>query len=151
MSKVKPTEYELTTHNGRQIDESKSPGYFGSCSIDVHCLQLKDPKSWVHSSIKRWEKLGGWKSPEEKENYNQKLDKEIKDHFSKAEALYTLVQKDVARTAFNICKQKGNSLDYMDSTKLGCYMAYCERLITLLSDEEIDRLTGYLEKRYEQP
>lgn len=57
------TEYELATHKGRQIDESKSPDYCGSCSIELHASQLKDKASWVHSSIKRWEQLGGWVDP----------------------------------------------------------------------------------------
>lgn len=61
---MKPTAYELATYKGRQIDESKSPDYCGSWSIEIHCSQVRDPESWVHSSIKRWEKLGGWGAPE---------------------------------------------------------------------------------------
>ena len=81
--------------------------------------------------------------------YKEQLAQEIKDHFSKAEALYKLVQKDVNITAFNICKQKDSSLNYIDDVKLGCNRAWVERLITMLADKDIERLIGYLEKRYE--
>lgn len=62
---IKPSEYELATHKGRQADESDSPGYCGSCSIEIHCAQVRDPKSWVHSSLKLWEILGGWATNEQ--------------------------------------------------------------------------------------
>lgn len=63
---MKPTEYELATHKGRKIDESRDPSYCGSCSIEIHCSQVRDPKSWVHSSIKTWARLGGWIAPEDR-------------------------------------------------------------------------------------
>jgi hypothetical protein len=59
----KATPYELATHKGRQISESSSADYCGSCSLDLHCAQLADPSSWVHSSVKQWEVLGGWPTP----------------------------------------------------------------------------------------
>lgn len=53
-----PTNYELITHRGRQIAESKMPGYCGSCDIETHCAQVRDPKSWVQSSLPLWAMLG---------------------------------------------------------------------------------------------
>jgi len=63
MSKWNATPYELATYKGRQIDESSSPGYCGGFSVEVHCSQLSDPTSWVHSRVKQWELLGGWPTP----------------------------------------------------------------------------------------
>ena len=42
MSIKSPNLYELQTHEGRKISESKglSSGYCGSCSLDVHISQL---------------------------------------------------------------------------------------------------------------
>lgn len=56
---VVPTDYQLLTHKGRQIDESKSPGYCGSCTLEVHIAQMEDKSSWVQSFLTQWYELGG--------------------------------------------------------------------------------------------
>jgi hypothetical protein len=54
-----PTEYQLLTHKGRQIDESKSPDYCGSCTIELHIAQMEDKSSWVQGFLDQWYELGG--------------------------------------------------------------------------------------------
>ena len=56
---IVPTEYQLLTHKGRQIDESKSPGYCGSCSLELHIDQMNDKGSWVQTWLDQWYELGG--------------------------------------------------------------------------------------------
>ena len=52
------TLYERLTHKGRQICDKKELGYgyCGSASLAAHVKQMRDPKSWVHSSKDRWYK-----------------------------------------------------------------------------------------------
>ena len=46
MSK-EPTQYEIDSHKWRKNSESKSPDYCGSCSLELHTEQVRDPDSWV--------------------------------------------------------------------------------------------------------
>ena len=57
---MKPTKYEIATHKGRQICEAREMGggYCGSIDLEGHIAQMKDPDSWVHSSLDRWYKAG---------------------------------------------------------------------------------------------
>lgn len=53
---IVPTDDELLTYRGRGIDGSRnSPGgYMGCGTLEEHCLQVRDPKSWVQSALPRW-------------------------------------------------------------------------------------------------
>jgi len=57
---IVPSAYELLTYEGRMIcdKEELGGGYCGSCPIEYHCQQMRDPYSWVHSSKHKWEKAG---------------------------------------------------------------------------------------------
>lgn len=56
---MNPTPYERYTHEGRIIEESKEPGYCGSCSLAGHCEQVRDPESWIQSFLPKWYRV--WK------------------------------------------------------------------------------------------
>lgn len=53
---IVPTDDELLTYRGRGFDGSRnSPGgYMGCGTLEEHCLQVRDPKSWVQSALPRW-------------------------------------------------------------------------------------------------
>lgn len=58
---VKPTKYELETYEGRKISEERELGlgYCGSCSLEIHVDQVRNPKSWVNSRVlEHWHKDG---------------------------------------------------------------------------------------------
>lgn len=50
------TLYERRTWQGRKICDEKEMGggYCGSINLRDHVLQMRDPKSWVHSSKDHW-------------------------------------------------------------------------------------------------
>lgn len=52
----KPTEFERATYRGRDICGAREMrgGYCGCGSLEGHCMQVRDPKSWVGSSLKSW-------------------------------------------------------------------------------------------------
>jgi hypothetical protein len=51
-----PSPWEEATYKGRNIAGSKETkgGYMGCGPIENHCMQMRDPESWVHSSVGRW-------------------------------------------------------------------------------------------------
>jgi hypothetical protein len=51
-----PTALELELYKMRRHSESKDPSYCGSCSIETHVAQLRNPKSWVQTGRKMWQK-----------------------------------------------------------------------------------------------
>lgn len=53
---MEATEYEKLTHEGRKICEEDElrGGYCGTCSLETHVSQMRDPGSWVHVSKERW-------------------------------------------------------------------------------------------------
>jgi hypothetical protein len=53
---MKPTFYERRTWEGRCIADRKELGgaYCGSAPLEVHCEQMRNPTSWVHSSKDYW-------------------------------------------------------------------------------------------------
>jgi len=57
----KYTEYERATHRGRKICEREElgDGYCGSCDLETHALQLRNPQSWVHSIKGEWLRRSG--------------------------------------------------------------------------------------------
>jgi hypothetical protein len=79
-------------------------------------------------------------------NYQQSVEEEIKHHYERAAILNALVHKSVEDVAKNVCNRPGSNMDHMDSAKMGCYMAWVERLVTLLDDKNIDWLIENLEK-----
>lgn len=60
MTDLTPTEDELLTHEGRKICEAKElgGGYCGSCDIETHVIQVRDPESWIHTSLHKWREMG---------------------------------------------------------------------------------------------
>jgi hypothetical protein len=48
--------FESATYKGRVICDAveSGNGYCGSVSFELHCKQLSDQESWVHSSKERW-------------------------------------------------------------------------------------------------
>lgn len=56
-----PTPIEKMTWEGRCIEDAKQADYCGSCSLDVHVKQMRDPSSWVNFSpfFIRWLKAYG--------------------------------------------------------------------------------------------
>lgn len=45
----------LLSYKGRCIsDREHGQGYCGSCSIEIHRRQLKDPKAWIHHFVPDW-------------------------------------------------------------------------------------------------
>lgn len=63
MSTEKYTQYELDTYEGRCLcdEEELKDGYCGSCPLEVHVKQMRDPKSWVHLSKGTWYKKASTK------------------------------------------------------------------------------------------
>ena len=78
-------------------------------------------------------------------NYNEQLNQEIAEHFDKAAHLNTLIEKNVNQIALNVLAQTGGKLEHLDSAKMGCYMAWVQRLVTLLPESQIQWLTDNLE------
>lgn len=50
----KPTNYERLTYEGRNIERNKSRDYCGCGSIEGHVSQVRDPDSWIRSSLRSW-------------------------------------------------------------------------------------------------
>jgi hypothetical protein len=53
---AEPSQRERDLYEMRRYSESKDPSYCGSCSIDVHVAQLRNPESWVQSGKKLWQR-----------------------------------------------------------------------------------------------
>jgi hypothetical protein len=49
-----PTQLEWGLYEMRKHSESKDPSYCGSCSIETHVSQLRNPESWVQTGKKLW-------------------------------------------------------------------------------------------------
>lgn len=79
--------------------------------------------------------------------YADQLKQEIDEHWRKTEILNNLIRSSIQKTAEEVCNMPGNSLEYLDSTKLGCYDAWIERLVSLLEDKNIDFLIDKLEEK----
>lgn len=78
-------------------------------------------------------------------NYSDQLKEELDERWRKTEILNNLIHSSIQKMAEDVCDRTGNSLEFLDSAKLGCYIAWTERLVSLLEDKNIDRLISHLE------
>lgn len=55
-SSIAPTDDERLTYRGRGIDGSRnsSGGYMGCGTLEEHCRQVRDPRSWVQMALPGW-------------------------------------------------------------------------------------------------
>jgi hypothetical protein len=67
--KLGATQYEEESYEWRKNSESKDPNYCGSCSLECHIGQVRDPNSWVSEYM-----LNLWKDEWEKDNALSKVE-----------------------------------------------------------------------------
>ena len=76
----KSTQYEIDSHKWRKNSESKSSDYCGSCSLELHTEQVRDPDSWVSEYM-----INTWKAEWEKDHAPTEIES-LKTHIKELEA-----------------------------------------------------------------
>jgi len=110
----KYTEKEiLLSYEGRCICDKQElgGGYCGSCSIKVHRKQLNDPKSWVHSSVKRWlEAVNPKPTYEQLQVEIDRLEAENKQQAERIKKLKTFAKDIIMEYCWNLGDPDGGSI-----------------------------------------